>query len=190
MEKMKFLSESIPASSKVFWNRFRIVAPESVSKISSGIGSGILLWNWNWLRNRNRLWNRSQFRHLQKNRRLGPMMLRIDSRKESKFTIHSHGNSRIEFASETSYFNSRIDSHSAANSMSGDNPDSVTGAHCDSQVNSDSGAHSDRAIDWFLWLRLPNRFQHRKRVGTIPSFHHHTAYLETRLERLGNFLQV
>ena len=39
--KMKFLSESIPASSEVFWNRFRIVGPESVSGIDSGIGSRI-----------------------------------------------------------------------------------------------------------------------------------------------------
>ena len=41
MGKMKFLAESIPASSAVFWNRFRIVGPESVSGIDSGIGSEI-----------------------------------------------------------------------------------------------------------------------------------------------------
>ena len=41
MGKMKFLSESIPASSAVFWNRFRLVGPESVSGIDSGIGSRI-----------------------------------------------------------------------------------------------------------------------------------------------------
>ena len=43
MEKMKFLSESIPASSAFFWNRFQIVRPESVFGIGidSGIGCGI-----------------------------------------------------------------------------------------------------------------------------------------------------
>ena len=41
MLKMKFLLESIRASSVVFWNRFRIVGPESVSGIDSGIISGI-----------------------------------------------------------------------------------------------------------------------------------------------------
>ena len=43
MGKIKFLSESNPASFTVFWNRFCIVGPESVSGIgiTSGIGSGI-----------------------------------------------------------------------------------------------------------------------------------------------------
>ena len=36
---MKFSSESIPASFLVFWNWFRTVAQESVSKIGYGIGS-------------------------------------------------------------------------------------------------------------------------------------------------------
>ena len=38
--------------------------------------------------------------------------------------------------SETAYFNSRTDPPSGANSISGVNPDSVTGVNCDSQVNS------------------------------------------------------
>ena len=38
MGKMKFLTESIPASSAVFWNRFRIIGPGSVSGIDSGNG--------------------------------------------------------------------------------------------------------------------------------------------------------
>ena len=29
MGRMKLLSESVPASSEVFWNRFRVVAPKS-----------------------------------------------------------------------------------------------------------------------------------------------------------------
>ena len=41
MGKMKISSESIPASSEVFWNRIRIVGPEPVSGINSGIGSEI-----------------------------------------------------------------------------------------------------------------------------------------------------
>ena len=41
MGKMKFSSVLIPTSSEVFWNRFRIVGPESVSGIDSGVGSGI-----------------------------------------------------------------------------------------------------------------------------------------------------
>ena len=41
MGKTKISSELIPARSKVFWNRFRIVGPESVSGIDSGIGSRI-----------------------------------------------------------------------------------------------------------------------------------------------------
>ena len=47
MEKMKFLSESIPASSEAFWNRFQIVGPESFSGIGiySGIGFGIEIYS-------------------------------------------------------------------------------------------------------------------------------------------------
>ena len=43
--KIEFSSESIPASSDVFWNRFLIVGPESISEISSRIeiGSGIIV---------------------------------------------------------------------------------------------------------------------------------------------------
>ena len=41
MGKIKFLLESIPASSAVFRNRFQIVGPESVFGIDSGIGSKI-----------------------------------------------------------------------------------------------------------------------------------------------------
>ena len=41
MGKMKISSESNPASSEVFWNRFREVGPESVSRIHYGIGSGV-----------------------------------------------------------------------------------------------------------------------------------------------------
>ena len=52
---MKFLSESIPASSAVFWNRLQIVGPESVSRIDSEISSGIGIdwsnWFWNRLQN-------------------------------------------------------------------------------------------------------------------------------------------
>ena len=40
MGRMKFSSESIPASSEVFWNRFRIVVEESVSEIGYGTTSG------------------------------------------------------------------------------------------------------------------------------------------------------
>ena len=60
---------------------------------------------------------RSRFQYLQKNKRLDPMML------------HSHEDAQTDFASETSYFNSRTDSHSGSNSISGVNPDSVTGAN-------------------------------------------------------------
>ena len=110
--KMKFSSESIPASSEVFWNRFRIVGPESVSGIESGIGSGIGSRICSGIGISSKIDSgisfgieigsvigsglvpksesesiakRSRFLHLHKNRRLAPMMLRIESRKESKF---------------------------------------------------------------------------------------------------------
>ena len=114
MGKMKFSSELIPASSKVLWNRFRIVRLEIVSGISfqnslrNRLRNRIRNWlrnrnrnwlrNWlrirnqNWLRNQNRLQNQNQLRdrslflHPYKNRRLSPIILRIHSRKESKFT--------------------------------------------------------------------------------------------------------
>ena len=54
--------------------------------------------------------------------------------------IYSHGDSRINFASHTSYFNSN-------HPISVVKPDSVIGANCDSQVDSDSGADSDPRID-------------------------------------------
>ena len=45
MGNMKISSESIPASSEVFWNRFRIIGPKPVcgigSEICSDIGSEI-----------------------------------------------------------------------------------------------------------------------------------------------------
>ena len=40
-EKIKFSSKLILVSSAIFWNWFRIVGPESVSRIDFGIGSGI-----------------------------------------------------------------------------------------------------------------------------------------------------
>ena len=40
--------------------------------------------------------------------------------------MHSHGDSRTDFASETSRFDSRTDSPSGANCISGANPDSAT----------------------------------------------------------------
>ena len=58
--------------------------PYSKSRISFGNRLRNRLWNRS--RNRNWLRNRNRFRHLHKKRRLDLMMLRIDSRKESKFT--------------------------------------------------------------------------------------------------------
>ena len=58
MEKMKFSSESIPASSKVFWNRFR---NQIQIRNLFGIGYGTDLKRFryqNQFRNRNRLRNR------------------------------------------------------------------------------------------------------------------------------------
>ena len=103
-------------------------------------------------------------------------------------------------ASETLYFNSRSDSYSGANSISGDNPGSVTGANCDSQVDSDSGADADSGIDFRadsgigsgvnsrmgsgIGSGIGIEFQHqnqlrswfrtwnRNRVDPIPSSHH------------------
>ena len=54
-------------------------------------------------------------------------------------SIHSQGVSRIDFAFETTYFNSRTDSHPVANSNSG--------VHSDTQVDSDSGTYSDSGAD-------------------------------------------
>ena len=75
--RMKFSSKSIPYDSKVFWNEFRIAAPDSFSRIDfeigSRIGSGIGIGSLN----QNRPRNRYQFRHLDENRRLRPMLLRL-----------------------------------------------------------------------------------------------------------------
>ena len=93
---MKISSESILASSDVFWNRFRIVGPESVSIIDSGIGSGIGSEIGSEItpesesipdlapesKSESKSANLSQFRNLHRNRRLGSMMLSIDSRKK------------------------------------------------------------------------------------------------------------
>ena len=85
-----------------------------------------------------------RFRHLHKNRRLGPLIIRIDSRKESKFTCKRSIRMEIPgLISLLKLFFLRTDSHSGANSISEVNPDSVTGANCDSQVEFDS----DRGID-------------------------------------------
>ena len=105
MGKMKFLLESIPDSSSGirFRNRFR-KRLQHQNWLRNRFLDRLRSWfrnhnrfrdrNWfrnrlrnrNWHRNQNRLRNRSQFGHLHKKRRLDPMMLRIDSRKESKFT--------------------------------------------------------------------------------------------------------
>ena len=90
---------------------------ESIPDICSGISIRNRFWNLNRLQNQLR--NRSRFRHLHKNRSLGPMIQRFASCKEINF-----------FVSETSYFNSRTDSHSRANSNSNVNSDYVSGANC------------------------------------------------------------
>ena len=110
MVKTKFSSESIPASSEVFWNRFRIAGPESV--IGSDSGNGTALESGPVPESKSASKSDSVS---SKNRRLDPMMLRTDCCKESKFTYK----------------------------ISGVNSDSVTGANCDSQVDSHSGADSD-----------------------------------------------
>ena len=56
-------------------------------------------------------------------------------------------NFRIDFASENSYFKSRTNSHSGANTISGVNPDSFSGENCDFQVDSDSRADSRFEVD-------------------------------------------
>ena len=80
------------------------------------------------------------------------MMLRIDIREESKFNSKRSILMEIpglSLASETCYLNSRIESHSGANSNSGfnSNSDSVSRANCDSQVYSNSGTDSGFRVD-------------------------------------------
>ena len=68
MGKIKISSESIPASSEVLWNRFRIVVPESVYGFDSRIGSGIGIDS----EIGELASKRSGFRQLHRNRRLSP----------------------------------------------------------------------------------------------------------------------
>ena len=113
--KMKFSSESIPASSEVIWDRFRT---EGVFQISSEI-----------------------------------------SVPESTFGSNdAHGDSRNNFASETSYFHSRTGSHWGAFSSSQVNSDSVAGANCYSQGR--FRFHSR------FWLQIRSQLQNRLRLGS------------------------
>ena len=92
MGKMKFLSESIQdSSSTFFWNRLRIVSPESIyESILESIRELIpksVLESESVLESKSALESesapkRSQLRHRHKNRRLSPIILRIDNRKK------------------------------------------------------------------------------------------------------------
>ena len=172
---MQFLFLSIPAS---FWSFMESIS-DSRSGIGSGISSEIEIGSGIDLGPKSESDSkRSRFWHLHKNRPSGQIILHIDSHKESKFTktINSPGDSRTDFASETSYLNSRTDSHSGANYLSGVNLYSVTGADCDSQVDSganfDSGIDSDPGIDseadfrvWFaIWNRLRSQLRNLLRI--------------------------